>query len=225
MLRRMIFPLIFGFGGVAILLELGFWQVHRLAWKQALLAQIEARIADAPVTLPAHPDPARDRYLSVRASGTIATRELDVLTSDTDIGPGFLLISPFVTAAGRRVLLERGFVPEAAKNASRGAYRATVTGNLDWPRESDSFTPVPDLGRNIWFARDVKAMAKALNTDPVLIVARTVTPPTPGVTPVPVDTASIPNNHLNYAITWFSMAFLWFGMTLYLLWRIRQKTI
>jgi surfeit locus 1 family protein len=43
------------------------------------------------------------------------------------------------------------------------------------------------------------------------------------VTPLPVDTSGIPNDHLNYAITWFSLAALWMGMTLYLLWRIRRK--
>jgi surfeit locus 1 family protein len=41
---------------------------------------------------------------------------------------------------------------------------------------------------------------------------------------LPVDTQGIPNNHLNYAVTWFSLAAVWAGMTLLLLWRIRQRT-
>jgi surfeit locus 1 family protein len=45
MIRRMIWPLVFGIGGVAILVSLGVWQVQRLAWKEGVLAEIEARIA------------------------------------------------------------------------------------------------------------------------------------------------------------------------------------
>jgi surfeit locus 1 family protein len=66
-------------------------------------------------------------------------------------------------------------------------------------------------------------MAAALGTEPVLIVARTDTGD--GITPLPVDTAGIPNNHLNYALTWFCLAAVWLGMTLLLLWRIRRRTV
>jgi surfeit locus 1 family protein len=50
--------------------------------------------------------------------------------------------------------------------------------------------------------------------------------PTGGaIEPMPVDTSGIPNDHMNYAITWFSLAAVWLGMTAYLLWRIRQRTV
>jgi surfeit locus 1 family protein len=99
----------------------------------------------------------------------------------------------------------------------------TITGTLHWPNESDSFTPAPDTARNIWFARDVPAMARALGTGPVMVVARSDTGD--GIMPVPVDTAGIPNDHLNYALTWFGLAVVWAGMTGLLLWRIRRRTI
>ena len=98
----------------------------------------------------------------------------------------------------------------------------TVTGNLQWPRETDSYTPAPDIRGNTWFARDVPAMAAELGTQPILIVARSQTDP--AVTPMPVDTVGIPNDHLNYAITWFSLALIWAAMTAYFLWRTRAKT-
>ena len=37
--------------------RLGVWQVQRLAWKQGVIADIDARIQPAPVALPASPDP------------------------------------------------------------------------------------------------------------------------------------------------------------------------
>ena len=56
-MRRFIGPLVIGIAGAAVLVALGVWQVQRLAWKEALLADIEARIASEPVALPADPDP------------------------------------------------------------------------------------------------------------------------------------------------------------------------
>ncbi len=73
---------------------------------------------------------------------------------------------------------------------------------------------------NIWFARDIAELAAQLHTEPVLIIARSDTGD--GIEPLPVDTAAIPNDHLQYAITWFSLAAVWLGMTAFLLWRIKR---
>jgi len=70
----------------------------------------------------------------------------------------------------------------------------------------------------------VAALADHLDTEPVLVIARTVTPAVAAVTPLPVTTEGIPNDHLNYAVTWFLLALVWLGMTLFLLWRIRHRS-
>lgn len=220
-MRRILFLLIFGLTGIAVGLALGSWQLRRLAWKQGILSQIETRIAADPVAVPAQPDPQVDRYLSVRASGEIGPGELRVLASVKQVGPGFRLIAPFTLDDGRRVLLDRGFLRETDSAAARPGGPAQVTGNLHWPDEIDGYTPPPDLDAGLWFARDVPAMADALDTEPVLIVARSQT--APRVTPLPVDTAAIPNDHLQYAITWFSLTLIWATMTAYFLWRTRAK--
>lgn len=111
----------------------------------------------------------------------------------------------------RRIMVDLGFVPVEA-TGGRVPARIDVTGNLHWPDEVDGFTPDPDLDANIWFARDVPAMADALGTEPVLVVARSVDP-AQGTQPLPVGTEGIPNDHLNYAITWFTLAVIWAGMT------------
>ncbi|MCF1708556.1 SURF1 family protein [Tabrizicola sp. J26] len=221
MSKRLIAPLVIGLVGAAILVSLGVWQIKRLAWKEALLAGIEARLHDAPMALPAAPDPARDRYAPVWAEGSFTGPELHVLSADRESGPGYRIIAAFRTTDGRMILIDRGFVPEDQRDAARVATAARVAGTLFWPDETDSFTPVPDLAANIWFARDVPAMAAALDTEPTFIVARE--PTGDGIKPVPVDTAGIPNDHRNYAITWFSLAFVWLGMTVLWLWRIRRQ--
>ena len=223
-LRSILFPLLFGVAGTAVLLGLGFWQVGRLAEKEAYLAEIDERISKAPVTLPDNPDPAQDRFLSVEANGRFAGPEIDVLASRKTYGAGFRVISVFETTDGRRILVDRGFLPTDQRGEDRGQGNARIVGNLHWPDEVDGYTPEPDERTKMWFARDVPAMADALGTEPVLIVLRETSETDPVVTPFPVDSSGIPNDHLEYAITWFSLAAVWIGMTLYLLWRINRRT-
>lgn len=223
--RRYIFPMILGVAGVAILVALGLWQVGRLAWKEDLLARIEAKIGDTPIDLsdlPA-PDPVTDLYQPVRVAGRTGA-DLLVLTGRKDQGAGYEVISAFELQDGRRILLDRGFIAEAGRDLPRPPRALTVIGNLVWPNEADSYTPEPDRAKRMWFVRDVASMSEFLQTAPILVVARQAEGEDATIVPVPVDTTGIPNDHLNYAITWFSLACVWAGMTVYLLWRIRQRT-
>lgn len=223
MTRRMILPLLFGLIGAAILISLGLWQVQRMQWKEGILADITARIAAPPVALPASPDPEADRYLPVTVTGRFTGEAIRVLVSRKEIGAGVRIIEAFQTADGRRVLVDRGFLPDADKDRALTVTDATVTGNLHWPSEVDSFTPPPDSKTGLWYARDVAALAQALRTEPTFLVARE--PTGDGIEAMPVDTSGIPNDHWGYAIQWFLMAAAWLGMTGYLLWRIRQRTV
>lgn len=222
MSRRMILPLLFGLVGAAILIGLGTWQVQRLQWKEGLIATAEAKIAMPAVALPAQPDPVADRYLSVTVQGRFLGPEAHVLTSIQGQGPGFLVIAAYQTDDGRRILVDRGFVPETAKTAPRPPREVAVTGNLNWPDDVNSATPPPDKGRGIWFGRDVAAMASALGTEPLMLIARSDTGD--GVQAQPVS-ATFRNDHLGYAITWFSLAVVWLGMTVSYLWRIRRRNV
>lgn len=225
MTRRFLVALIFGLAGAAILIGLGIWQMQRLAWKEAILAEITARIAAEPVALPPPPVTETEalRYLPVTVSGRFTGEALRVLVSRKEQGPGVRVIEVLETPDGRRVMVDRGFLPDARKDEPLTASQIALTGNLHWPDEVDSFTPPPDPKAGLWFARDVPAMAAALNAEPVLVIAKTDTGD--GIEPMPADTSGIPNDHLGYAIQWFGMATVWLGMTAYLLWRIRRRTV
>ena len=208
----MLLPILFGVVGTAILIGLGVWQMQRLEWKEGLIDRIEARMAQAPVAVPDNPAKADHHLLRVAVSGRTGPDEIHVITSIKRLGPGFRVIMP-VDMDGRRVMVDLGFVPEAEKDTDRGAPRdLAVTGFVYWPEEVDSFTPEPDQGRGIWFARDVARMADHLSAEAVLIVAQThdlgdwPRPRPPGV--------DAPNRHLEYALTWFGLAFVWASMTL-----------
>jgi surfeit locus 1 family protein len=221
MIRRVLLPLAFGAIGIGILLGLGFWQLARLEVKEAYLAQIETALSAAPVALPAQPDAVADKFRAVIVTGQFTGDALDVLVSRKEVGAGVRVIEAFVTDTGQRILVDRGFVADASRTAGHATDVAEVTGNLHWPVEVDSYTPAPDIKTGLWFARDVPAMAVALKTDPVMLVARSNTGG--GVDPMPVDTAGIPNDHMQYAITWFSLAVVWAGMTGLYLWRNRRR--
>ncbi len=219
---RYLGPVILGLAGVAVLVSLGLWQLQRMAWKEGVLAEIAARIGEAPAALPRTPDPARDRYLPVAVAGRLTGQEALVLASRKGVGPVWRVIAVLETDEGRRILVDRGYVTEDTKAAPRQAVGLAVTGNLAWPDEADGYTPAPDPARGLWFARDLPAMATHFGTEPVLVVARE--PTGDGIIPWPVDASGIPNDHLGYAIQWFAMAVVWAGMTLLLLWRIRRRT-
>lgn len=221
-MRRIIFPLLFGIIGAAILISLGVWQIQRLAWKSDVLAQIDARISGDAIALPATPDFDTHRYAPVSLNGTLLDDELYVLTSRKHVGAGYLVISPFVTEDGRRILMDRGFIMTDERSAERPVGDGRFEGNINWPDDRTSSTPENDISGNIWFARDVAEMAAVLDTEPLMVIASRSSPDF-GTIPLPVDTSAIPNDHLEYALTWFSLAAICIVMMAALIIRILRK--
>ncbi len=221
-MRRLFWPLFFGILGTVVLVSLGTWQLQRLTWKEGVIAEINARIASDPVALPDPIDVERDKYLPVAASGTITEDEIHLLASTRDAGAVYRLVSAFETDGGRRIMIDRGWIKTVDKEAARPAHDVDVVGNLHWPDERDSFTPANDVEGNIWFARDVDQMAEVLNAEPVLLIVREDSDKGTIATPLPVDTAALPNNHLEYVLTWYGLAIVWVAMTLYYLRRMRK---
>lgn len=219
---RFVIPLLFGILGCAVLAGLGVWQLQRLEWKESLIAEIEARVtADpSPLTSLKGLDPETDRFRPVTLSGTVAGDPLRVLGAWRGGGSGYRIVAPFATQAGT-LLVDLGVVPLDAGDVSLPKGPIAVTGNLDWPDDANPGTPDPD--GDTWFARDAAAMAAALDTAPVMVVAR-ATDPALAPRPVPVGVEGIRNSHLGYAIQWFGLALVWAGMTAFFLWRIRRRT-
>ena len=219
-MRKLLFPLVIGLGGIGVLLYLAFWQLDRLDWKLDVIAQINERVAADPVPLPAQVDPEADNYLTVIMQGAATGEEIRFLDSGTAAGTGHRIISAFETVDGRRVMLDQGLLPLYADQAESLTQQVTVQGNLIWPDDVSDQAPEGDE----WYARDVTAMAQALNTEPVLVVLAAASQYDDRLTPLAVDTRNIKNDHLEYAITWFLLAVVWLSMTLFYVGRsMRQK--
>lgn len=223
MLRKILFPLILGLSGCAILINLGFWQVSRLAWKEDILAGINARLSADPAPLSFDVTEQTHEYSPVTLAGQPTGEELHVLVSGTQAGTGYRVISKFVTAEGP-ILVDLGLLPLDAKDAPPLRAPMEITGTLLWPDDQNDNTPDPDLAANIWFARNIATMSATLETEPLMVVASSSTPADPRLTPLPVNTANIKNDHFEYAVTWFLLAVVWATMTLFLIARtIRSK--
>ena len=220
---RVSFAVLLGLSGVIFLCSLGIWQVHRMYEKRGQLDAMTAGISSPAVPVPAIFDPEKDRYRPVTVSGRFTGEVLYVLSGQPMVGAGVQVIAVLQTVDNRRLLIDRGFLQDDDKAKALTATDVDLLGNMMWPRDSNQYTPPPDLKTGLWFGRDAVAMAAKLNTEAVIIVART--PTGDGIEAMPIDTASIPNDHWGYAITWFSLAFVWAVMTVALVWRIRQKAV
>jgi len=216
--RPRLWPTLAALTMLAVLVGLGTWQMQRLAEKRALIAELAARAAQAPAELPATiADPAALEFAPVRLHGHfLHDRELFVGARVYKGEAGFHVVTPFVLADGRAVLVDRGWVPGAqqapeTRTAGQIAGTVTVDGILrtgGW-RGSDLFRPANSPQENLWLWMDLPAMAAHAN------IANAVTSfyvaagaaATPGGLPVGgLGLPEVRNNHFGYAMTWYALA-------------------
>lgn len=200
------------------LLSLGVWQLQRLAWKNDLIARVDARVHAVPVPAPGPdqwPDISRenDEYRRVSVSGTFQHDRETLVQAVTELGAGFWVLTPLVDDRGDAILINRGFVPSDRRlPESRAAGQidgaVTVTGLIRITEPKGAFLRDNDPVADKWYARDVAAIAEARDlgdTAPYFIDADGT--PNPGDYPRGgLTRISFPNTHLIYALTWFSMA-------------------
>lgn len=220
-LRRWLFVLIVGVGGVSLLIGLGVWQTQRLVWKNGIIAEIDARLEAAPTYVAGDETFETHNYRRAIAEGQFADEPpVRFLTSLRPFGPGFRVIHAFELLRGDRILVDRGFVRDGETAPPPSTDLVALNGVLHWPDEKNAFTPDPNLQERLWFDRDVASLAEALGAQPVMLVLGQNESRSP--ISIPVSTVGIPNNHLGYAITWYSLAAVWFVMTVVVILRWRR---
>lgn len=200
-------PIILALFGCIVLMALGVWQVQRLGWKEALIDRLDATIAGAPVPFP----PIEfTNYTPVSFSGHPVGEAFHILTVSETVGQGYRIVQPFENDE-IRVLVDAGFVPEASKDEALFEDKLyDIIGNLYIPEAT--LKTAPDLERNVWIDYNIETMSDISGSLPYIIVARDAM--TPAITPLPL-TSNLPNNHAQYAVTWFSLAAIWLIMSVY----------
>ena len=221
--RSLVAPGLATLAALAILLGLGTWQLQRRVWKEGLIAQIEARAYGAPGGILPEPRWAAwqreaDEFRKVRVTGTFLHGQealVHGLAPASRGAPvqGFYVFTPLRLSDGSEVMVNRGFVPTeladpAARPESQPSGEVAVTGIVRAPEDRGWFLPDDIPGRNRFFARDPRAIgaAKGLERLAPFYVEADATP-NPGGWPQGGQTRlELPNNHLQYALTWYGLA-------------------
>jgi len=227
-----------------VLIGLGTWQIQRKAWKEGLIAALDAQLAAAPIALPSAAswprlDRKNDEYRRVTFAaefdhGKEALVFAAPSTFRPDISdPGYWVFTPARLADGSIVMVNRGFVPDgrqepASRPQGQIAGPVEITGSMRWPEAHHWFTPADEPAKNLWFAADPQAIAAAKGLNKGLneglgavapFYVEQESPVPPGGLPQPGKLkVTLPDNHLQYALTWYGLALvlvIWFAVWAY----------
>jgi surfeit locus 1 family protein len=234
--RTLVGPSIVTSVALAILVALGVWQLERRAWKDGLSQTIAARAYGEPGGIAPEASWADwrasvDEFRRVQIKGRFLHQfEAPVhglMPGQRGSSQGYYLFTPLEMADGALVVVNRGFVPielrdPALRPAGQVAGDVTVTGLVRAPERQGWFVPENDPAQNRWFLRDPAAIAAAhdlARVAPFYIDADATE--NPGGWPRGGQTRlALPNNHLQYALTWFGLALTLVGV--FAAWSLRR---
>lgn len=221
--RGWLIPSLSAFAALVILVGLGIWQLERKAWKEGLIGTLTQRLAAPPIALPqpaqwTRLDPAEYEFRRVTFRAEIPNgQEALVYTLGSPLRPdvsgtGYWVLVPAAVSGGT-VVVNRGFVPEGRQDPKtrpegQPAGPIDLVGVLRWPEVPGLFTPAGDPARNLWFTRDPAGIAQAKQWAPVapFYVEQEAPVPQGGLPKPGAVEVSLPDNHLQYALTWFGLA-------------------
>tara|TARA_A100001015_G_scaffold228105_1_gene257742 strand:- start:129 stop:698 length:570 start_codon:yes stop_codon:yes gene_type:complete len=175
-----------------------------LQWKQDLINQISEGLKSTPIQY------SKDiivNYQRVSLEGKYDFKNQIYLYSLNEKGqPGFDVITPFETKDKENVLVNRGWIKkELKKNLKIDSPSSMIKGLLREKSRKNIFTPKNDPKKNIWFSINLneikKITGKKFSKYIVYLEDDKIEVPKPKKI-----TIDLPNNHLKYAITWYSIS-------------------
>ncbi len=209
----------------AMLFALGTWQLQRKAWKEELIGTLTRRLTAAPVALPPPAQWAslqrdRDEFTRVKFRAEyVPGKEAVVWATGSALrddvkGPGVFVFTPARLASGETVAVNRGFVADqkptgATARPAPAPGAVEITGVLRWPEpKAWELTAPYDKGAQLWFVRDHLAMAQESGWGQIapFYIEREGQEPADGLPPPGALKPNLPNNHLQYAVTWYGLA-------------------
>jgi surfeit locus 1 family protein len=215
--RPRLVPTLFVGLALVILLGLGTWQVERLAWKTKLIDTIAQRMSASPRPITGTQFGAVTEYERVKVEGRFLNdRELHMLARSRKGNEiGYQVLTPFEVAGGGMVFVNRGFVPSGRRDpATRPEGQingtTTVTGIARFPK-APLLTWVIPKNRpedDFWIWADLPRMAEAAGVGTVApFTIEADAGQSPGGLPIGGQTLlKFPNDHLQYALTWYALA-------------------
>ncbi len=229
MLKKIqILPLIFTSLAVVILLSLGFWQLSRLKEKELFISQMQYNLNNPPIDLKTLSG--NELYAKIKVTGRFLSDKnihLYGRKSRSTEKDGYYLITPFQTDDKRIILVERGWFPQKyKKDIDDIVDNSTEISGVILPGEKNRlFVPGNDISNNVWFTLDLQQASKTLDLNLenlyLLMLSSDANPSQMLKMPSPEHLLHVRNDHLEYAITWFSLAISL--VVIFVLYHIRKK--
>lgn len=199
----------FSFVFILVFFALGSWQLYRKTEKEALLDTLAQSQQQLPQNVDALSSP--KLFQPLVAEGHFIPNKTIALQSKVHEGKnGVYILDVFQTQKGQFLLVQRGWSPKEIRTPPQGEMK--IEGIARIPSPPTYFQPANTEGTYFWI--DLKALSQDLQIPllPYYLVSKQsfdshITP-----------TNAIPmprNNHLEYAITWYSLAIC---LLLMLLW-------
>jgi len=222
-INKLIKALIFSSLAMIILLSLGTWQLERLRWKSHIISTMNKHISLSPREINASVmnDIKNYNYRRIKLEGTyIYNKNITIYSKVLNGKVGRHLIIPFKTKFGY-ILINKGFIPkdynidvafaEKAKNIS-------INGIVKFQQNINYFTPKNNLITNEWYYINLDEISKFLNIPLMDFYLIEEDNPKERYPVGSQYNLKVPNDHLQYAITWFSLAIA-LSIFMHLLWR------
>ena len=185
---------------------LGTWQLYRLQWKTELISEITFGLDSTPIK---YSNTLKKNYQRVVSEGRFNFEDQIYLYSLNESGkPEYDVITPYNTLKNENVLVNRGWINKDLKGnpeINLKENKVKITGLLREIYKANIFKPKNDLKNNIWFsleANDLKELTGKQFSNYMIFLEKP-TNKVPAPKKVSID---VPNNHLKYAITWYSIA-------------------
>ena len=205
---------IFVFSVIILFCALGSWQLVRLQWKNNLIYQISEGLKSPAIN---YSNKIESNYQRISVNGEYNFEKQIYLYSLNDKGqPGYDVITPFESRFSENVLVNRGWIKSNLKNniVINKTPDSKIQGLILEIRKPNIFKPENDIKKNIWFSINLEQIkeitGKNFSNHVLYLEEKKITVPKPKKI-----TIDLPNNHLKYAITWYSISISIFAYFLY----------
>jgi surfeit locus 1 family protein len=205
-----LFPLLFTILTFCILVSLGFWQIYRLHKKELFLTSIQTNLINDPVDLQS----IRNEnllYAKIKIYGHFLS-DLDIHLYGRKKN-SYYLLSPFQTNDNQIIPVIRGWFATKDKKAINHKFETAneeIVGFVLAGEKNRFYIPSNDLKNNIWFSLDLTQLSQIFGfklTDFYLLQTDITNLHSEYLKSISINNLlHIKNDHLEYAITWFSLA-------------------
>ena len=195
---------------------MGVWQLNRLEWKENLIKIFDENSSKKPISFDLSK---KNEFTKIKIKGKISRNYKIFFPAKTLNGKsGYRIGSILTSTDGEKILIDEGWYAKENHSyflSNTLIYTKEIIGYIRFPRKAKIFTPKNDLLSNEWYTYNLKEIEKHLgikinqnyfiknmsNLNESFLIPSKLSP-------------SFKNNHLQYAITWFTMSFALFVLFL-----------